>query len=352
MDEFVCVRLVKANRMDLALLQFDYDLTFAAMFMNADKTVYGRFGTRTEQHDAEKDISLEGLSAALQGALRLHERYPANKEQLAGKQGRPVKYRTPDEYPSLQGKYGARLKYEGKVVQSCMHCHQIRDAQRELYRPAGKPIPDEILFPYPMPNVTGIELDPKHAAKVTRVAPGSLAAQSGLQAGDEIMTLNDQPVLSIADVQWVLHTAKSKDKISAVIRRRSETRTVSVSLPEGWRRATDIKWRVSSWPLRRMGTGGLVLEAVPAADRRRLRIKEGQMALRVKHVGQYGKHAAGKRAGFKKGDVVVSFDAKTDLLHESALLAYAAQATQPGQRVAVGILREGQRMDLKLPMQD
>ena len=48
MDKFVCVRVVKANQMDLTLMQFDYDLTFAVMFMNADKTVYGRFGSRSE----------------------------------------------------------------------------------------------------------------------------------------------------------------------------------------------------------------------------------------------------------------------------------------------------------------
>ena len=30
LKKFVCVRLVKANDLDLTLLQFDYDLTFAA----------------------------------------------------------------------------------------------------------------------------------------------------------------------------------------------------------------------------------------------------------------------------------------------------------------------------------
>ena len=52
MDEFVCVRLVQANALDLTLFQFDYDLTFAVFFMNTDRTIYGRYGTRSERKDA------------------------------------------------------------------------------------------------------------------------------------------------------------------------------------------------------------------------------------------------------------------------------------------------------------
>ena len=69
MDKFVCVRLVQANALDLTLFQFDYDLTFAAFFMNADKTIYGRYGTRSERKDATKDIPIESFREALAAAL-------------------------------------------------------------------------------------------------------------------------------------------------------------------------------------------------------------------------------------------------------------------------------------------
>ena len=85
MDKFVCVRLVQANALDLTLFQFDYDLTFAAFFVNADRTIYGRYGSRSDRKDATKDISIEGLRQALVGALDLHRHYPANKASLAGK---------------------------------------------------------------------------------------------------------------------------------------------------------------------------------------------------------------------------------------------------------------------------
>src|SRR5437660_2008472 len=65
MDKFVCVRLVQANALDLALFQFDYDITFAVFFMNGDRTIYGRYGSRSERKGATKDISIESFRQAL-----------------------------------------------------------------------------------------------------------------------------------------------------------------------------------------------------------------------------------------------------------------------------------------------
>src|SRR5437667_12247809 len=99
MDKFVCVRMVQGNGMDLTLFQFDYDLTFAAFFMNADRTIYGRFGSRSDRKDATKDISMEAFREALAAAFDLHEHFPANKAVLAGKQPRPNRFKSPDEFP-------------------------------------------------------------------------------------------------------------------------------------------------------------------------------------------------------------------------------------------------------------
>ena len=85
MDRFVCVRLVQANALDLTLFQFDFDLTFSAFFLNADKTVYGRFGSRSEREDATKDISIAGFRKAMLAALELHRNYPADKASLEPK---------------------------------------------------------------------------------------------------------------------------------------------------------------------------------------------------------------------------------------------------------------------------
>src|SRR5689334_17432558 len=250
MAKFVCVRLVQANDLDLTLFQFDYDLTFAAFFMNADRTIYGRFGSRSEREHAEKDISLDGFRKALAAALDLHKAYPKNRSALAGKQPLPVAKTRPEEYASLAGKYKPALDYEGKVAASCMHCHQVREAERLSYRTANKPIPDEVLYPWPMPTLVGLTLDPKEKAKVTEVTSDSPADQGGFKAGDEIQFLNGQPIISIGDVQWVLHTAQAPASIEATVLRGRKTTRLNLALAKDWRVKSDISWRATTWDLR------------------------------------------------------------------------------------------------------
>ena len=351
MDKFVCVRLVQANALDLALFQFDYDLTFAVFFLNADKTIYGRFGSRSDRKDAAKDISMEGFRKALAAALDLHKHYPANKASLAGKQPRPTRFKTPEDFPSLAGKYKPTLDYEGKVVQSCMHCHQVRDAERRFLRDDKKPVPDSVLYPYPMPNATGLSLDPKEKAKVTSVIASSPAEKAGFKVGDEILSLEGQPILSIADVQWVLHNAAEPATLNAQVLRGRKRVRLALDLASDWRRQSDIAWRTSTWDLRRMAAGGMVLQDSTAEERRAARLSDDTLALHVNHVGEYGEHAVAMRAGFKKDDILVSVDGQTSHLAESELFRYLLQRKMPGEKIPVTVLRDGERMNLELLLQ-
>lgn len=231
-----------------------------------------------------------------------------------------------------------------------MHCHQIREAERLVYRAAREPIPDEVLFQYPDPAVLGLKLDPKEMATVERVATDSIAGRAGLRAGDEITMLAGQPLLSIADLQWVLHNAPATTKLPTKVRRAGEAVDVSLDLPDGWRRG-DISWRTTTWDLRRMGLGGLWLEELTGEQLAGSKLPGDAMALRVKHVGEYGEHAVAKRAGFQKGDILVSFDGQTGKMSETGLLAYSMQRKRPGDEVAVTVLRNGKRETLKFALQ-
>ena len=146
MNQFVCVRIVQANGMDLSLFQFDLDLTFAVFLMNADKTIYGRFGSRSDRHDDIRDISIDGFRKALAAALEIHRAYPANKASLSGKCGSAPRFTVPEAYPSLR-QYVPTLDYDGSVAKSCMHCHVVGAAEKKVFRTADKPIPDEVLYP-------------------------------------------------------------------------------------------------------------------------------------------------------------------------------------------------------------
>ena len=351
LDKFVCVRIVHANGMDLSQFQFDYDQSWAAFFLNADMTIYGRYGTRSHQTESKDDVSLQGFSKALTGALELHALFPNNKAVLAAKRGPTSEVKVPEQFPSFKGKYGAKLDYEGKVVQSCIHCHQVGEALRLVARSAEKPISDKVLYPYPNPKMIGLVLDPNEKAKVKQVTAGSSAEQDGFRIGDELVTLSGQPLLSIADVQWVLHDADESDKLKAEVVRDGQKQSLILTLAKGWRRRDDISWRATSWDLRRMTLGGLLLEPLPEDSQRELKLPSDQLALRVKHVGQYGDHAVAKRAGFLKDDVLVAIDGDRSPLTESGLIAKLLQSKRPSDRITVTVLRGSQRLELVFAQQ-
>ncbi len=349
LGKFVCVRIVQGNNLDLSLFQFDYDQSFHAFFLNADRTIYGRFGTRSAREE-EEDMTMPGLRQAMLASLELHSKYPANRLQLAGKQGRPVEFPVPEAIPTLKGKYTEKLNYEGNVVASCIHCHQIRDSQRQLYREHAESIPDRVLFPFPLPDVLGLKMNPDERATVADVKPDSIAARAGLKAADRIESLDGQPLVSTADVQWVLQQAGDEARLPAEIRRGNESLRLSLDLPHGWRRECDISFRVSTWELRRMASGGMFLVDLDAQGRKEHGLSDESMALFVKHVGEYGAHATAKRAGFQKGDVVVAIDGKRNRWSEGRFLAYTL-ALPPTSKVTATVVRSGKEITIDLPMQ-
>ncbi|MAC52706.1 MAG: peptidase, partial [Gimesia sp.] len=291
---------------------------------------------------------------AIEGALELHKNYETTKDSLAGKQGTKPLVASPEKFPLLAGKYNSRINDKQNIVKSCIHCHQIGDAQRDYYLRDQKPLPDHILFSYPHPKILGLILDPQEKATVQDVTADSIAAQAGFKAGDQILSLEGQPLLSIADVQWVLQHAKETDQLVASVNRGGQELDLTMSLPKDWRRKDDLSWRVSSWPLRRMVLGGAVLEEATREERKQigLTMASPDMALRIKHLGQYGAHAAAKKAGFQKGDLIISYNGRKDLKRETDLLAYGVNELKPGESVPVTVLRERKRLGLFLPRQE
>ncbi|MDA1166194.1 MAG: PDZ domain-containing protein, partial [Planctomycetota bacterium] len=213
-------------------------------------------------------------------------------------------------------------------------------------------IPDKVLWPYPHPKSVGLIMDPEEMATVQEVAPDSLAAAAGLQAGDSIQSFSGQPILSIADVQWVLHNADpAGEKIAVSVMRKDRPLSLKLSLEDGWRRKSDLSWRVTSWGLRRMASGGLLLETLPDDARRELSLPRNTMALRVKHAGKYGLHGTAHRAGVKEGDVITEFDSRKDLMTEQDLLTYVVTSKKPDDRVTIKVLRGRQPQSFVIPIQ-
>jgi hypothetical protein len=350
LDQFVCVRLINANAIDLARFQFDYDLSFSTLFFNADGTLYGRYGSWTHQVDPEAKETI-GYRRALEGALALHRGYPANRAALAGKQGEPVPFRTPVEIPELAKKYGRELNWGGNVVQSCVHCHQIGEAFRGHYREKGEPVPPARIYPMPAAETIGLSLAPDQPATVTAVAADSIAARAGFRAGDAFASFAGQPLISVADFSWVLHRAPEAGALAAVVRRGEADVPLTLALPAGWRAKSDISRRVGTWSMRAMASGGLNLTDLDDATRRTRGLPADSLALLVKGVGQFGKHGTAKKSGFQKDDVIVAFAGENTRLTEGELIGRVLAKTKIGEAVDVSVLRGSERVTLTLPMQ-
>lgn len=225
MDQFVCVRIVQGWGMDLSLFQFNWQTSWMVFLMNADKTIYGRYG-------CSGGSTVAGLSKALEKALGFHKEYPKNKEEFAGKIGPTPPWKTPEEMPTIKGQGKTR---EARNSRGCIHCHNIHEGYVASSQREGKPLPARFKFPYPTASQVGLSLDLGTCATLKAVKPGTPAEQSEFQAGDTILRLAGQPILSVADVQWVLFTADDAATIPAIVDRGGKTVELTLALPNGWR---------------------------------------------------------------------------------------------------------------------
>ncbi|MFO0912514.1 MAG: Trx7/PDZ domain-containing (seleno)protein [Pirellulales bacterium] len=351
LEQFVRARVVATNGLDLSIFQFDTDQSWAMFLLNADGTIYGRFGTRSHHSEWIGDVSVEGMAEAMRGALELHGKVAEHRDALAAKRGSQPEFDRPEKLPAHQGKYTDQLDWQGKVVPSCIHCHQIGDAQRGLALSRQGRLTDEQLFPFPHPKTVGLVMNPAERAVVTEVMPGSDAERAGIRQGDRINRMAGQPLLSIADIQWVLHqTPASGGKIPMELERDGKTVDLQLELPAQWRRRDDISWRASTWELRRRALGGLYLIPLTAKQREATGLTEDQLALKVEHAGKYAPHDLAYRAGVHDGDVVVAFDGQTNAVRETDLIAATLDNRVPGDKLTLTVLRDGQRQELSFVM--
>lgn len=319
---------------DLSQFQFDYDMSWAALFLNADGTVYGRYGTRDAgPYRAEELISIDGLVRALDGALALHDEYPGNRDALAGKQGRPLPWRTPADVPVAR-----RIGFG-----SCTHCHHVAEGLARVAVLRREPIVDALVWPYPTVDRLGFSFDVDHGIRVEAVTSESAAARAGLTAGDVVLSVDGQPIISHADVQWALHHVTADHVKIAVEREGSATPVeLRLALAEGWRRG-DASWRESRRTLR----PGFSSTRLEAPRRRALDIPDGVMALEVGHVFGGGL----RRGGVVRGDVLVSVADTADDWREGDLLLFLRSTYAVRDDVPIVVLREGERhsITIRLP---
>jgi len=341
---FISLRQVEMKGVDLSLFQFDYDLNWAAMFINADGVVYGRYGTQSaDGPDAFNSIG--SLEKAMRRVLALHAGYPKNKTALTAKRGAPKGYRTALEMPGLENKNNYRKTTERN---NCIHCHNIHDAENHQLHLTGK-MTNEKLWRYPFPENLGLSIDPKDGQRIAKVAPNSAADRAGLRTGQSIASVNGQPIVSIADIQWVLHNLSNNAELIR-INIVGSSRQHLVRTDRDWKK-TDISWRGSLWNLHpRLRVW---MPEVKGDELKRLRLPAGHYALKVKWINQGSPEGkAASRAGLRLNDYIIAINGKPlDKMTPQQFTAHVKLNYKSGQKLPLTLLRNGERIQFQWPLQ-
>lgn len=313
--------------MDLHIFDFDYDLTWAGFFLNADEKIYGRFGGR-DASSAEKLLSLAGLHYAMKAALATHE----NAREAGGSPSSKEKPLRAEEYPAAK-----QLK-----AGQCIHCHQVNEFKRDLLISSGAWSRDMVWI-YPLPENVGINLEVDQGDRIRAVTKNSSADRLGLQAGDKLELVNELPVAAFADVQYALHRAPASGKIALSWRRGDKEMTGQLELASGWRK-TNLTWRPSLLDL--LPSLPLSGENLSAQEKKALDLPEKRLAFRQdKFV-----HSSLRNAGVKPGDVIVGMDGQPLDMTMRDFLAHVRRDFLVGDRIVLDLLRDGKKVEVPVTL--
>jgi len=339
--QFVCVRVIKTNGLDLDLFQYDFDMSWSAMFFNAaDMTIYGRFGTRySTGKGSDSNLTVAAFQKAAERVLALHKAYPANKPALAGKTGKPVEWKKPELTPGLTDRQGIAV-----TRQNCIHCHMVKEHALRTKWQQGK-LSEADLFLFPAPPQIGLALDIDDGLIVKSVGEGSPAAQAGVKPDDVLVSAGGQPLVSTSDLVWVLHTSPSEITLPVTVRRGTANVDLKLALQGDWKRS-DIAWRSSSWFALRQG---FKTEPLAAEAKQSRGLSAEALALEVK--GLYGKSGPHlKKFDLKQGDVIVGVDGRSEAMNESEFLVQLRTKYGPNDTVKLTVLRGSERKELSIPL--
>jgi hypothetical protein len=321
---------------DLRTFQFDYDLTFAAFFLNGDGTVYGRYGTRAGSKTAQAThVSPAAYRRALERALEAHKNYPGNAKPFAGKRGPRPAADVPEALPDLK-----KFAGEATTKKNCIHCHTAGESLlRE--KKARRALTSADLWPYPLPENVGLRLDRDDDLRVAAVEADSPAARAGLRPGDELRTLDGQLVLSLADVQWALHRAPDEARLPVTFRRDNQTKTAVLTLLGPWRER-DTGWRDTFAALR----ANFRVAPLTEDEKQRRGLPADGTALQVRYA-----LGSAANAGLQANDVIVSVDGAARLRNEGQLLAHMYVADPSRRRLALKVQRGDRTFEVVLPVE-
>lgn len=330
-------------RVDLNTFDFDWSTTFSVLLMNADGTVYHRYGSR-DSSSPMSHLSSASLVRLLDESVEDHEAY--------SKHPRPAGRRafTVEQLPHWKRRIdkGQRPK--------CFHCHMVGEGYDHQAR-EKRTWSADMVWKYPPPDRIGLHLDRDDQSLVTQVDAATPAARAGLAKGDRLVRAGEQRIRSMADLSHVLEALPGKGaSLELSWLRGEDEKTATLRLPSGWRvgEPRDLAWRADMWTMSpKPGFGG---EMIDAARKRKLGIRPTVAAFEVTYIVDWGenRHTGdnARRAGIRKGDIVLSVAGRDDFESPNEYHAWFRLTQKAGRKVKIELMRDGKRRTVTLRVVD
>jgi serine protease Do len=172
---------------------------------------------------------------------------------------------------------------------------------------------------YRLPAITG--------AEITSVAPGTPAERAGLQLGDVIVTIEDQPIHTAAELQARTARFTPGDRVRVGFIRYGENLVATVELGEF--EVAQAAARPRERPARDGNPLGFTVAALPASHATRLNLR-GEDVPVVSRIDQLSQAF---RGGLREGDVIRQFNGRE--VRSIRELERAAQNIRTGDVISI-----------------
>ncbi len=327
--------MVRMRNVDLSLFQFDYDLTWAAVFLEPDGTILGRYGAGAR--DAMRYSSIEGLKRTMQRILHLHGDLEEQRPGLEGKRDRNVAFKKAGDLPHDGIR---RILSQDTHEKNCVHCHNVQEGLNRAIAARADYHPDMVRRRWPNPELLGVVLDRDHGLRIREVIPKSGASLAGLRPGDELVRLQGQVLTSPADVVWALRSVNDPGQATLTVLRAGKEIEVRAALARGWKLG-DLSWRTSLFDMRPRLQ--LWVQGASQAVREKGGVADGRLCLLVR--GVFGSEV--RKAGLKKGDLITAVgkwrpDVSETVFHQHVRTHYF----QKNARIPMTVKRKGRELKL------
>jgi hypothetical protein len=327
LSQYVTVRVIRMDDIDIGLFDHDWHNTIYFFAMNADGQIYLRYGGRDDRA-VDSYLNLNSLKLALEKGLELHEEWKAGRL--------PAKPRPEPDFARNHPLLVERTIGRG----SCVECHLIAD-YRALEKERRGEL-DKVRDMYLSPDIRtiGIALDAPKGLVVEK-AEGP-AAEAGMLPGDRISHVEGVPVYTFGDIQ---HEYDKVDRAAVAlhlsVERQGKTVDLTIGLPPRFWLTNLVHrhWTVEPRPYFRS-------KELTAEEKAALDLPENGFASKVTYVDGVAKllHSHELQAG----DVIAGVNGvREDAIANTAEL-YVRLRTKSGETSMLDVIRDGAHMEIKL----